>query len=452
MNETYCIPRRRSRFDLSIIWILAFFGATFFVYFDFGIRMILGYGFLMISVVLYCLKKSRIILTREKCLYLFFTLMISAFIFLGNSNEGSIEFAIGMDLCALIAVAYIPDERQYVNAMKLLFFFSVAFCLYSILVFVFPDLYSTIVKPRISEESIRYNAELLRDGYGVALGANIAYIDYIAAIGVILSASCLMNGYTVFKSHKLLYLGLIIGVMGMLCVNRKGEILGLIIAVLLLYRLHIKRSNRTIKKKTKTLAVRIILVGTVAIVYLASKGYLLRFYLFFNKIVRNLTNDTVDMTSGRLVIWKYALRLYPQKPLLGIGWEQFRANVPALEIDTVKVHNNFIQVLLETGLIGLVLIMTPKIVLMILSYAEMKKYYRRNGCNKIVKVAYMLSVGLQVYYFILDFIDPSIYKMHFWPIYTIAIMSLIFARHYDRQDVAAVNYVFTGLKNRGHFV
>ena len=38
---------------------------------------------------------------------------------------------------------------------------------------------------------------------------------------------------------------------------------------------------------------------------------------------------------------------------------------------------------------------------------------------------------MQVFFFVLDFLDPCIYKMHFLPMYTISIMSLIFARYYD---------------------
>ena len=114
---------------LSCIWALAFFGATFFIYFDFNIRMIFGYGILTAFIFMCTVSQGKLYLIKEKSILLFLVMMISTFIFLGNGNEGTVEYAIGMDLCAIIAIIYTPQEKQYLNALKLLFVFSVVFSL-----------------------------------------------------------------------------------------------------------------------------------------------------------------------------------------------------------------------------------------------------------------------------------------------------------------------------------
>ena len=427
-------------FTISIIWILALFGATFFIYFDFNIRMIFGYGFLAFAVIVYGIIHGRIEITKEKTILFFLVMMISFFVFFGNANEGSEEYAIGMILCTLIAIVYIPQEREYIDALKLLFIFSVSFSLYSILMFIFPHLYQTLVSPVISEGARQYNASILRDGYGVALGANVAYIDYIAMTGIIFSISCILNQIQFMKSKLIQYAGIIISLMGMLCVNRKGEMLGIIVAVFVIYRIQYKKTDEITKRKMRRVAIIAFIFSLVAITFLASRGYLLRFYLFFNKIVRNLSNDRVDITSGRIYIWKYALELFKKNPILGIGWEQFSVVLPEYDIDTVKVHNNFIQILCETGIVGFMLIAIPMVSLLVLTYREMYFYFRSNRKQAIVRVAYMVSLGMQIFFFVLDFLDPCIYKMHFWPIYTISIMSLIFAKHYEKREVYSVVY------------
>ena len=416
---------------LSCIWALAFFGATFFIYFDFNIRMIFGYGILTAFIFMCTVSQGKLYLIKEKSILLFLVMMISTFIFLGNGNEGTVEYAIGMDLCAIIAIIYTPQEKQYLNALKLLFVFSVVFSLYSILMFVFPNLYKSIVSPIISEGARQYNAALIRDGYGVALGANAAYIDYVAAVGVIFAVSSILNQIWFIRSQTAQFAGVIISLMGMLCVNRKGELLGLIIAIIVIFRVQYKRGDRITRRRTRRFASAAVIIALVACVFLGARGYLLRFYLFFNKILRNLSNDRVDITSGRIYIWKYALGIFKKNPILGIGWEQFRAVLPAYDIDTVKVHNNFIQLLCETGVVGFILIAIPMTALLVITYCEADGYFKHGGDQKVVKVAYMVSLGMQVFFFVLDFLDPCIYKMHFWPIYTISIMSLIFARYYD---------------------
>lgn len=341
--------------------------------------MIFGYGFLAVCIIAYSIMVRKIQITKEKGLFFFLVLMISAFIFIGNSGEGTTEYAIGMDLCALVAIVYIPEERQYVNAFKLLYVFSIAFSIYSILMFISPNIYQNMVRPIISASSVEYNAALIRDGYGVALGANVAYIDYMVAVGIVFSISCILNQYRFIRSRVMQFGGMIISLMGMLCVNRKGELLGVIIAVFVLYRVQMKKSDRKAKKRMRRIAFVSLAAAAVAIAYLALHGYLVRYYLFFNKISRNLSHDRVDISSGRLYIWRYALELFRENPILGIGWEQFSADIPAYNIDTVKVHNNFIQLLCETGIIGFLLIAIPMLALLVLTYRDTNRYF--SGCT-----------------------------------------------------------------------
>ncbi len=418
---------------IPIIGILATFSVTFFMYFDFNIRMVYGYSLLCIFTFFYlCTIHFKIHLSKEKIIFFFLSIIISIFVFLGSSKEGTAEYAIGMNLCVLIAVVYEPQEEQYFNAMKIFYIFSVAFSIYSILTFIFPEVYLTFVKPIISEGSATYNEELLRDGYGIALGANVVFIDYIIATGLIFSLNCLFVGKKIIKSKTLNIINMIICFLGMLCVNRKGELLAVLITFFFLYRNHMKQCNSREKAKLRYILIITIVFLTLAIAYMAQKGYLIRFYIFFNKIIRNFSDERIDITSGRIIIWKHALNIFKKNPILGIGWEHFFAKIPEHGIDTVKVHNNFIQLLCETGVIGFFVIATPMILLLIQAYYYMKNYSHNKQNKSIVIIGYTTSFGIQFFFFILDFIDPCIYKMSFWPIYTISIMSLIFAKTYER--------------------
>jgi len=418
-------------FYVTEIGIMALFAVSFFVFYDFNIRMIFGYMILLLCILLKCSMERRFVLTKEKMIFSFLVAMISAFIIIGNSGNGTLEYAIAMDLCAVITVLYIPREKQYINAFKFIVYGSLAFSIYSILSFLVPSVYINLVRPHLSLGAVEYNDAILKEGYGVALGANVAFIDYIVSLAIIFSLSCYINNYRIFKNSIIQMLFAVIGLAGMLCVNRKGELLALIISVLTIFIIHMKHSNKTEKRLIRRKLICFLPIVILGVSYLASKGYLARFTIFFKRISRILGNEHVDITSGRVYIWKYAIELFMQHPIFGIGWEQFKMVAPEYDLDTVKVHNNFLQVLCETGVVGFCLIIIPMTMLLMVTFIKTDKCIRMNKSAEIAKVSYMISLGVQVYFFVLDFIDPCIYKMHFWIVYSIGIMSLIGACYND---------------------
>lgn len=57
--------------------------------------------------------------------------------------------------------------------------------------------------------------------------------------------------------------------------------------------------------------------------------------------------------SGRTNMWGYALRFWSESPIVGIGWGQFQERYSAYDWATYNTHNVFIQILCETGVVGL---------------------------------------------------------------------------------------------------
>ena len=49
------------------------------------------------------------------------------------------------------------------------------------------------------------------------------------------------------------------------------------------------------------------------------------------------------------------------------------------------------------------LIAIPMTALLVITYCEADGYFKHGGDQKVVKVAYMVSLGMQVFFFVLDF-------------------------------------------------
>ncbi len=92
------------------------------------------------------------------------------------------------------------------------------------------------------------------------------------------------------------------------------------------------------------------IVGISGIIYLYCIGYLDNILLFFKNAKLN--------NRGRFTIWNWHIEKFTETPLVGFGFQQY-AKIP--EVTVRFAHNNLIQMLCSTGVIGLVLYLIHRV-------------------------------------------------------------------------------------------
>lgn len=105
------------------------------------------------------------------------------------------------------------------------------------------------------------------------------------------------------------------------------------------------------------------------------------FFISFYPILRRFV-ETIGEAPSRTLIWKDSLRIFWDFPLFGTGIDTFRDIYPSyksLEIASRInfAHNDYIQLLVETGIIGFVLIMISTFVLIKLSLQKISYYFNK---------------------------------------------------------------------------
>ena len=406
--------------------VLVIFAVTFFVYNDFNIRMIIGYMILLASTIGYLVFSNTIIcIDRVKIAYLLLSVVISALVIIGNHDESIMTFVLAIDLCMLATFVGDIQPCEFRSTIKLLMMVSVLMSLYVILVKLNPAIYTSTISKIISEKSNITNTKQLRDGYGITLGGNVVFIDYVLTLSGLIIANTIMV-YKGALKHKWIYWGcLSICFIGMLFENRKSELLAFLIGLLFCFRANVRISSAKERVKLKKTVLLLIIFASTCLLYFASKGYLNRYLVFFERLLNNARNkDTkIDVTSGRTLIWALAFNLFLENPILGIGWGHFEDYVSAIDSNLSNVHNNYLQLLCETGIVGFLLVIIPMILLLINTIKYRKKLTDKNLDRKQLSlVANTTSYGLQVSFLVLSFLDPCWYKMSFWPFFAIAIM------------------------------
>lgn len=412
---------------IPLFTTLLLFTITFFVYDDFGIRMILGYAVLMYVTLIYLIfRNNNIRFTRMKLLYLILSLNLTVLILIGKTNASSITFVMSIVLSAVVAVIGDIRRTEVKKAYWILAVFSILIAFYVVAVKIYPPLYNNGTSLIISEASRAVNEDLMKQGYGVSLGGNIVFIDYILILCGLLTFNIIM-AYKKALRYKLLYWAcLAICAVGMLFVNRKSELLSYLAALFCCYRMQMRGNTRIEKKKITRIALIIIALAALGLVYLGVSGYLGRYVKFFQQLSGNVdpedTEMTGDLTSSRSILWVMAFSLFREHPILGIGWGHFHDHLPELLSHLDNVHNNYLQLLCETGIVGFLLIMVPLILVLIETVRLIGANRRRSNREPMLTALNITSFGMQIAFLVLSFLDPCIYKMLFWAIYAIAVM------------------------------
>lgn len=106
-----------------------------------------------------------------------------------------------------------------------------------------------------------------------------------------------------------------------------------------------------------------------------------------------------DITSGRTFLYQRAFELFWQAPLIGVGWGNYDGMWNG---HLLSVHNTYLQILCETGIIGELLFIIPLWSTLLYTCKKLRKNIREN-IDKWSKVYLSFSIYLQVFFILYSF-------------------------------------------------
>ena len=262
---------------------------------------------------------------------------------------------------------------------------------------LFPSLFSSVVLPQFQGYSQFDKIEdTFMDGvshFGFVSDTSIAarYISFSIAY-------LLVSLYTKKQTRKILTIVLLV-LFGaaLLLTGKRTYVGGLIISLLIVYLVSAQGS-----KKIK----RIILL----VVILALAAFILPMIDALNNIpaiarlldVLDSINSGEDFFGYRATLYEKAIAFFKESPLFGIGWRQFRNSVQNEAGYSLNVHNIYLQVLCELGIVGL----------FVFGFFFVKEYRlakkRLKESNKRVGITLMI-LFIQVYFFVCGIAENELY-------------------------------------------
>ena len=190
------------------------------------------------------------------------------------------------------------------------------------------------------------------------------------------------------KNMKILYCGcFMLTFIGIALTNKRASLILNILTVLIIFLLY-KKSN-SFKYKNILKIYCCLLLGIVLFVILFK-----RTDIFTGIIAKNsLLKDSNDITNGRLALWHYALDKFYEHPVFGVGLKSIYNTL------SMDVHNVYLQLLAETGIIGFVIFTIALFAFTIKPLIEFKnlKYTIRYDHLKSIIIGLYLIIYLILY-------------------------------------------------------
>ena len=421
------VPDIENRSKIPQTLCIMLFVVLFFVNTDFGIGYIYNYLFVSVFIILGIFIDQKIYITKEVIVYFVLSLFVVIFSFLPNSvkDPESTNHAISLVMFFVCCVISLPSEREYSYTKRLLIFVALVVSAYTFFVKAAPDIYWDIIFPHLSEYTQASAVELMKNySYGVPIGGTVIYANYILALSLITCMGEVFGESSMTVKKRILLIlasGVFITAMGIQ--NRRGESMATVIALVFMFLVSTYLRYGIIRMKRLKQVSGIIILGVIGITILYSVGIFDRIVETFVQLGQGSSSGIETAGNGRMELWREALIQFGKSPLLGIGWNRFRDAFSYNGAKKINVHNDYLQLLCETGMVGFALIVIPIVYLWFKTFQRCCVLFDDKVCGYEREKRYALvAYGIQNFFIVLHFIDPCLYKLLFWPIYAYSII------------------------------
>jgi len=180
------------------------------------------------------------------------------------------------------------------------------------------------------------------------------------AVGAISAGLGLIVSFWDFSRDRLLnynYLLVIILLAGLLVTGKLSILVWVLFALLLVYIL--SGSHWTIKVRALQgfgLLLGCLLLLIVITQFIGASSFLARLSDFIGTLMAFEVPESVDQ---RLIQYRDAWAIFLEYPIFGVGWKQFEVLTAGFYPDQFDVHNLYLQLLVEMGVVGFFAVITP---------------------------------------------------------------------------------------------
>lgn len=409
-----------NRFD--IILSLLFIGGCF-RWFFIGIYGGLQAEIIILFIGLCCLLfRMKVKFERLSLMWGLYILNIAINIFYHREFDMvTIYYAILLFEIVLFAIFIKKDVCHYERILKYIILYGLFNALFVIIHYVMGNVFTSMYFNLLNEGARTTAENYIRLGH--YFGFFIFPADPAGLIGITIFA--LLFKYMLSNNRKVIYkskvfIFAILLFIPLLLTGKKG-ILFLTITTFIIIMLILYASK---KQWCKVLG---FLLGIV-VVFALLWNYITthqdnELFKRLNDFIYNL-NTGGNFDSNRLEVWGYAITAWRSKPILGIGWRTFSDITELIFGSGHEVNCDYLQILCETGIVGLTLTLIPMIVMLYRTVFVCKKSIKDYSRDTNYKWIILCATFVQIFFVLYAAIEIPFYDYTFFTLYIISGMPI----------------------------
>lgn len=414
--------------------ISAVFISSFFVYYDFGVRLFIGYLLAGALLGIGIIKSGFVFkpkITITKLSFFVFCVVVTAMSLSPRAylEEDAKDYIVALWFSFIFLLFADSRKSELKHALGTFTVAGSVFAFYIFFVKIFPTFFWNRIYPYMSASFRTKAAQYIPQGYGVPIGSSLVYSDYIMAVALFIVICYVFTQKTNVKEKIISGIAAGVFLAGMLVEGRRGEVVAVLLSAFAVSLIYIFSNE-----KKKAIRYGLILLGIVIVAFLlclalSSLSFMSRYIntvkgLFVSK------NDVqlAKLTSGRSCLWHGAWQIFLEHPVFGIGWGQFPNFGLAEYIEVYQgkfvshCHNDYLNVLCENGIFGFLLVFAPVVFNLVNTIKYFVRVLKEKSKNRIPAMTLGISFAIQVFFILLSIIDPCLYKLQYLSIYIIALM------------------------------
>ncbi len=305
---------------------------------------------LMVFSVLYAFGRPRVLLKKNWPSMIWIAAVAVAFMSLARSSRTANSILdVTCLFCGMLIAIFFSKADNYLKTVKLIYLVSMFFAASVVLQVFVPSVFNGLLNlfPEKYAAAVGMGANEVvgsgKRGFTTNTGTAAAYIcSGLLALGSITTRRGRVNTKKVATAFFLF--------LGLMFTGKRGHALFVILAMLIRYLLP-ERGTKKMKKYWV-----IFLSFLSIIVFYSIFGSLLSEIPLIRKLTATINGVIAgdDISSLRLSLYVWAIRLFRRNPLIGIGWGDYRTTVigNVSRFKDLDTHNIYLQLLCETGIIG----------------------------------------------------------------------------------------------------
>lgn len=421
----------------NLLLILTLFICTYFVFRDFGIRMIYGYFIMLFLFALVLFKRVRSDERQSFSSINWMMILLAVVITLNylrpdsRHDDDTMSYIIAMAIITLFVFFAKPTAREIDISYKIILITAFIFAVYVIIFSLKEELFWKTISPHLSVTAIDYLEYYVPRGYGITIGG-VTYTNYILLLGIATAGGILLKSNGHKRKRLVCILLMVLFVFAIMITGRRGELIGAVAACAVVYVV----SGNIKQRLIRVLIIAAIIIAGIVIIKnaLPSLKKVDALHRYAMTIENALSGS--DITSGRTELFQLAWSKFTENPLFGTGWGSFATFIPnsfrAVHGDVNDVHCIYLQFLCETGIVGTIFILTPLIHIFVKTVKVFVRECRKHRLDGNIKsevslTAITVSFLLQSFLLIMGAFDPCFQRLVFWCFYGIAVSLTIYA-------------------------